>query len=337
MDYNKERINKQTMLGAYALIAFGSIIGYFTSGSSGLESVIPQFVSLFLSVLFFAIVYRKGLLKSVHLFSVYYYVVIAVSIWVLLGPSHPLSIMNLVFVDIIIITTFPKKHRYILVSVFTIVYFTFGLLDIMNYLREDLLYHFTVSGYIGISVFTLGITLLYLYNRYFIELLLERLNNLSRFDYLTNVKNSRAFYEEIILYESDYNRYNMNYSIVYVDIDHFKTYNDIYGHKTGDEILKFLTELLRENIRVTDEVYRIGGDEFIIVFKNISKDVARVKMKKIGYEFKKNSQFHFEVGISYGIVERSENDVSSDDLVHLADMNMYHNKQKDKNKEGVEK
>ncbi len=77
-------------------------------------------------------------------------------------------------------------------------------------------------------------------------------------------------------------RYDRFLSIVILDIDHFKRVNDTYGHDTGDYVLRRITELIKENIRVTDILARYGGEEFVIILpetdvKGASRQIERMR------------------------------------------------------------
>ncbi len=85
-------------------------------------------------------------------------------------------------------------------------------------------------------------------------------------DELTNAGNRRAFFELLpsTLQSARENRRNV--SLMYLDIDDFKKYNDLFGHAAGDEVLRETVEVLRSSIRPGDHVFRMGGDEFVILF-----------------------------------------------------------------------
>ena len=90
--------------------------------------------------------------------------------------------------------------------------------------------------------------------------------NKERFtDFLTGVLNRRAFENEIIKIENEYNIFDSQYAIVFYDLDHFKSINDKYGHDCGDTILKNFASLLNKLTRVDDVVTRYGGEEFVVL------------------------------------------------------------------------
>ncbi len=103
-------------------------------------------------------------------------------------------------------------------------------------------------------------------------------------DPLTNIYNRRKFSRLLDQEIQRVERYDRFLSIVMLDIDHFKRVNDTYGHDTGDYVLRRITELIRENIRITDILARYGGEEFVIILpetdvKGASRQIERMRKK----------------------------------------------------------
>lgn len=110
------------------------------------------------------------------------------------------------------------------------------------------------------STMVSGISSLYIaYQSY------QRIQELSVTDSLTGLYNRRKFFEEIEKEVERAYRYGSRFSLIMLDIDHFKQINDKYGHQVGDTVLRKLAEVLRANTRKTDLVARYGGEEFIIM------------------------------------------------------------------------
>ena len=103
------------------------------------------------------------------------------------------------------------------------------------------------------------------YNK--IQSLLLKLKEEARTDYLTGALNRRALDELII---NDLKKPNIRFCIAIVDIDNFKQINDIYGHLIGDEILKYITQMIDQNLDKEHSICRWGGDEYLVYFKNSS-------------------------------------------------------------------
>lgn len=109
----------------------------------------------------------------------------------------------------------------------------------------------------------------------------KELEHLAYFDQLTGVYNRRKF-EELLQREAEVIRVNNQDScIVLLDIDSFKEINDNYGHPAGDFVLREVAGILRDNLRKTDSVSRWGGDEFMILFSNISLSEGTVLAEKL--------------------------------------------------------
>ena len=107
------------------------------------------------------------------------------------------------------------------------------------------------------------------------------LEQLADTDTLTPLPNRRAFMrrlEAVVQYAS---RHNTPAAILYIDLDGLKPINDDYGHVAGDAVLLHLAQLLTENLRATDMVARIGGDEFGLILDHLNEADARAKAKAL--------------------------------------------------------
>src|SRR5439155_8293811 len=90
-------------------------------------------------------------------------------------------------------------------------------------------------------------------------------------DGLTGLKTHRAFQDRL---EDEINRaarYQQHLSLIMLDVDHFKEYNDTFGHPAGDEVLRILARALQEHARDTDFIARYGGEEFTIILPNTDR------------------------------------------------------------------
>ena len=93
----------------------------------------------------------------------------------------------------------------------------------------------------------------------------EQLSLLIRKDPLTGVGNRRALEEKLDEYTASQQRTKIVASLIMIDLDHFKNINDVYGHIVGDQVLIKLTEIINSRIRISDNLYRFGGEEFVII------------------------------------------------------------------------
>jgi diguanylate cyclase (GGDEF)-like protein len=117
--------------------------------------------------------------------------------------------------------------------------------------------------------------------------------------------------------------------VVFLDLDNFKSVNDIYGHREGDRVLKEVADLLKKHFRKYDFVSRFGGDEFVVVLRDIPKE----EMEKILLELQRRIEEifrKFKISVSYGIAEISEGENDIDKLISLADKRMYEMKKQKK-------
>ncbi|MCW8827190.1 MAG: GGDEF domain-containing protein [Gammaproteobacteria bacterium] len=149
----------------------------------------------------------------------------------------------------------------------------------------------------------------------------KQLEDLAKIDPLTNIYNQRAFQEFLRRELLVAKRHQQYLSLVYFDIDKFKLINDELGHLKGDEVLKHVGHVLLSNVREIDIPCRYGGDEFCLVLPNCTIDNARIICKKIIAGFtNKYPDFSLSIGISQ---TGPEEFVDIDELVKIADKNMY--------------
>lgn len=109
----------------------------------------------------------------------------------------------------------------------------------------------------------------------------RRLERLSRTDELTSLANRRHFQEEFCRAYEHAERYSRPLSLAVIDVDHFKSINDEHGHETGDLVLERVAEALRQNVRASDFVARIGGEEFAMILPETQLHEAVVVSEKI--------------------------------------------------------
>ena len=121
-------------------------------------------------------------------------------------------------------------------------------------------------------------------------------------------------------------------SVAMVDIDHFKRFNDEFGHRTGDITLQRVAETLRSAIRETDRVYRYGGEEFTIVLFGVDADQARLRMEHVRAAVERSTllgedtQIVGPVTVSIGLASGPDQSRDFDELIKLADAALYQSK-----------
>jgi len=158
----------------------------------------------------------------------------------------------------------------------------------------------------------------------------EELKKLATIDTLMEVYNRRTGLALLENQIKQANRYNKALTICYIDLNNFKEINDSYGHKEGDEVLKLVAKLVKETIRDSDVVCRLGGDELLIIFPCCSLDKANAIWKKITRRLgtvNAERDKPYQVSLSRGFAEYDPTrDISMEQLLAIADKEMYRDK-----------
>lgn len=164
----------------------------------------------------------------------------------------------------------------------------------------------------------------------------DQLENKINFDPLTEVYNRHFFYQSLKKEIEKSQRYQRHLTFIIFDIDYFKKVNDSYGHDVGDLVLKELCKVCENNIRKSDILARIGGEEFAIIAPETSIRsgvVLAEKLRKVieKHSFEKISQ----ITISLGITQFIDGD-TIDDIYKRADVALYKAKNNGRNKLEIE-
>ena len=165
--------------------------------------------------------------------------------------------------------------------------------------------------------------------------MLEKLQTLAITDGLTKLYNSRYFYNQLELEVNRSNRYHHPLSLLLLDIDHFKHYNDAYGHLEGDKVLVRLGQIIIECLRKMDSAYRYGGEEFTIILPETGGSEANTVACRIKNAMQIQRFFPLPSNavtktISIGVAQYKPKE-SIAGFVKRADMAMYASKQKGRN------
>lgn len=167
--------------------------------------------------------------------------------------------------------------------------------------------------------------------------MLEKLKRLSITDGLTQLYNSRYFYNQLKIEIDRTSRYQRPLSILLLDIDKFKEYNDRYGHLEGDKILIRLGQVIKSCLRKMDSAYRYGGEEFTIILPETEGDEAATVAERIRTAVEAECFFPLKDGqsvtisISIGVTEFNlHEDIAV--FVQRADKAMYQSKQSGRNR-----
>lgn len=162
----------------------------------------------------------------------------------------------------------------------------------------------------------------------------QKADILSKVDPLTRVLNRRGFEFAIDQELMRWQRFKTTFSLVLVDIDHFKSINDRHGHLTGDAVLQKLTEAWSKQIRAVDVLARYGGEEFVLITLGTSLEGAFKAAEKLRLASLETSivEFGFAVSISCGVATVSDHGNTRDELLRSADAALYKAKSEGRNR-----
>lgn len=154
----------------------------------------------------------------------------------------------------------------------------------------------------------------------------------ARTDFVTGAVNARYFHEMLQMEIERIRRYPHPFTVAFIDIDDFKRINDTFGHKVGDSVLRFIAEQLRSQLRKTDVVARIGGDEFGLLLPSLRQQEAEAVLSKVhaGLVEALREQ-NLPLTFSVGAVTCVTPPYTADQLIHMADELMYSVKNTTKN------
>lgn len=254
------------------------------------------------------------------------FAIIIIFFIVILMSGANASNFKFLFLFIIITATIQsgKRHGVIVACISSISILAIDLIysngsQVNEYFQNDLI----MAGVFILTAWPLG---------FYVDIAnehIKELKSLANEDGLTGVYNHRFFHdalrEKIICCEKE----KAPVSVVFIDIDYFKHYNDLYGHQKGDDVLRIMGSLLKKSVRKEDVVARYGGEEFSIILPYTSEkdavSIAETIRKKIektyfeGEENQPNGNLTVSIGISV-YPEKAKNDV---ELIKSADDALY--------------
>ncbi|XPV70123.1 MAG: GGDEF domain-containing protein [Halarcobacter sp.] len=164
-----------------------------------------------------------------------------------------------------------------------------------------------------------------------------KLEILATTDSLTGVNNRRSFYESSSPMIRYARRENKKLAILMIDIDRFKLINDIYGHATGDEVIKAMAHKCSNTLRKSDIFGRLGGEEFAAVLPNTSQRGALKAAENIREEIENlqveaNNKEIVKFTVSIGVTMLRADDSNLEAILHRADLALYEAKKEGRNK-----
>ena len=158
----------------------------------------------------------------------------------------------------------------------------------------------------------------------------SRLEALASLDSLTGLKNRRSFEERLQEEISRARRSKETFALLLLDIDHFKNFNDSFGHPRGDDVLKSVSRVLSRSVRDADFIARYGGEEFAIVLPDTDRDGAKLMGERLREAIEENAWDVRPITVSVGAAAWSDG-ASAETLVDQADRALYRSKQAGRN------
>lgn len=161
----------------------------------------------------------------------------------------------------------------------------------------------------------------------------EALQQLARHDALTGLPNRFATDERLAQEFTRYARTGLPYSLMVLDIDHFKRVNDNHGHAVGDQVLRHMAGVLRASLRASDFVGRTGGEEFLVLLPDTRLEAALSVAEKVRVAAEAHPVAPVgSVTLSIGVCEVASDQQTADEAVRLADKCLYRAKQAGRNR-----
>jgi two-component system cell cycle response regulator len=165
-----------------------------------------------------------------------------------------------------------------------------------------------------------------------------KLRKLAVTDGLTGLYNYRAFRRQLHLEVSRSRRFGMPFSLLMMDIDHFKQYNDLFGHPSGDRVLKKFAQLVHERIREVDCFARYGGEEFVLILPGTDKKSSMIVAEKLRVLVQNTSFPHVaklpdkQVTVSIGVATFPIDTQVEEELIQYTDKALYKAKNNGRNR-----
>jgi len=160
---------------------------------------------------------------------------------------------------------------------------------------------------------------------------LKKMQELIHIDDVTGLYNQRKLYKDLTDFINIHQKSKEPFSVLFVDLDHFKKVNDQYGHLVGTKLLEMVAKDIRSLLRDTDMVYRYGGDEFVLLLPTANIEAGKMvgerilkKVKSKTYDFSfKDDEKKLELSVSIGVAEYPSDAKSSEEVLLIADKMMY--------------
>jgi len=164
---------------------------------------------------------------------------------------------------------------------------------------------------------------------------IQELEELAFLDPLTRLANRAYMEKELTTRLEESRRYGMPFGVLFIDVDHFKTFNDTWGHETGDQVLKIVADTMTANSRPFDSFGRWGGEEFLGIIRHTEREGLTVSGERLGraiagaYIMSHDQKLAVTASLGGAVFRHNE---SAADLVRRADEALYASKRAGRNR-----
>lgn len=202
-----------------------------------------------------------------------------------------------------------------------------GTLDILSGQDYSSSFYMLWNPLVRLGFFVVTVKLLEV-----IKIAFAKERSLSQIDFLTGLYNRRFIHEIVDRELSIFKRSGRNFVLVYIDLDNFKKVNDSKGHLEGDNVLVSVAQIMRQKLRRSDFVSRIGGDEFLLVLPDTDFKQAQFVIDNLKKELDAGMQSHeWPITFSMGVLSSNSSFTSVNEVIRTVDDLMYKVKYSTKN------
>jgi len=249
------------------------------------------------------------------------------------GPINILiSLLLGLFIGLLVI-----RAKSTVVALVTTVITSIGYIILSYYLMK--IFNLWIAIVLPMTVISLAFVAAYIIKYVLKSRDFEYQYKLATTDGLTDLYNHRYFQEQMIMQVANCRRYNSKFSLILIDIDFFKKFNDTFGHQSGDAVLRQVAQKLKRNVRSTDFVCRYGGEEMGIILPNTDKNEALITAQKICEAVAETplrlaNDKESIVTISLGVSTYPQDGQTPSEIIDIADKRLYYAKEHGRNQVG---
>ncbi len=165
----------------------------------------------------------------------------------------------------------------------------------------------------------------------------KNLTILATVDEVTGLYNQRKLSQDLEAAIEEHARQHKTFSLMFIDVDHFKSVNDNYGHLVGSKLLQDIGEVLSLILRSSDHIYRYGGDEFVVIMPTVDMKTVHMIAQRVLVQIKQKDFFitdseKYHLSVSIGIAEYPTDAKSATEIIKFADEMMYMSKRSGRGK-----